>query len=55
MLEEGKSLFPVLKKRVKSGRVRAQEEGVDAQSRYVAPPAAEYILRGPRNELTIGE
>ena len=38
-----------------AGRARAQEEAVDAWSRYVALPAAEYILRGPRNALTIGE
>ena len=52
MLEEGKSLLPVLKKQVEPGHRR---KVLMLGSGYVARPAAEYILRDPRNELTIGE
>jgi len=50
MLEEGKSLLPVLGKEVDPGQRRRV---LMLGSGYVALPAAEYILRDPRNELTI--
>lgn len=52
ILEEGKSLLPKLKKEVDQAQRR---KVLMLGSGYVARPAAEYILRDPRNELTIGE
>lgn len=51
MLEEGRNILPVLKKPVEGPKKRVLLLG----SGYVARPAAEYILRDPRNEVTVGE
>ena len=51
MLDEGRNILPVLERKAEGETRRVLLLG----SGYVARPAAEYILRDPRNELTIGE
>jgi spermidine synthase / saccharopine dehydrogenase (NADP+, L-glutamate-forming) len=51
LLDEGRNILPVLKRPVEGEKRRVLLLG----SGYVARPAAEYILRDPRNELTVGE
>jgi spermidine synthase len=50
-LLEGKAILPELEKKAEGKKRKVLMLG----SGYVSRPAAEYILRDPRNELTIGE
>ena len=53
MLQEGKDILPVLKRVAAEGSV--QKKILLLGSGFVARPAAEYVVRDPKNHLTVGE
>jgi spermidine synthase len=53
MLQEGKNILPVLERVAAEGS--AQRKILLLGSGFVARPAAEYVVRDPRNHLTVGE
>ena len=53
MLQEGKDILPVLERVAAEGSV--QKRILLLGSGFVARPAAEYVVRDPRNHLTVGE
>ena len=53
MLEEGKNILPVFERVAAEGSV--QKKILLLGSGFVARPAAEYVVRDPRNHLTVGE
>ena len=53
MLQEGKNILPVLERVAAEGSV--QKKILLLGTGFVARPAAEYVVRDPRNHLTVGE
>ena len=53
MLQEGRDILPVLERVAAEGSV--QKRILLLGSGFVARPAAEYVVRDPRNHLTVGE
>ena len=53
MLQEGKNILPVLERVAAEGSAR--KKVLLLGSGFVARPAAEYVVRDPRNYLTVGE
>ena len=53
LLQEGKNILPILGRAAAEGS--AQKKVLLLGSGFVAGPAAEYVVRDPRNHLTVGE
>lgn len=55
MLEEGKNVLPVFGRAALAAQNKPKKKVLLLGSGFVARPCAEYIVRDPSNELTIGQ